>query len=187
MQKRRTRRPLAVNLRVNDEASMVEQQARITELTNKLRIASATLDEERQLVATGSDIRELMAARQLQVIDVRDTDPNGNHSPAFGRVFLTEGESLTLYAFDLNEGRVINAKRSFQVWAVPEAEKSSLRSLGFLHVDAKAQGRWVLRVDNLALVKEISSVCVTVERSAGGNQPSTQKMLYAYLAHANHS
>jgi hypothetical protein len=114
-------------LRVNDEASMVEQEARTTKLTSKLRIASATLDEERQLVATGSDIRELMAARQLHVIDVRDTDPNGNHSPAFGRVFLTEGESLTFYAFDLNEGRVINAKCSFQVWAVPEAEKKRAR------------------------------------------------------------
>jgi hypothetical protein len=45
----------------------------------------------------------------------------------------------------------------------------------------------VLKVDNPELVKEISSVFVTVERSAGGDQPSRQKMLYAYLAHANHS
>jgi hypothetical protein len=173
-------------LRINDEASLVEQLARITELTDKLRIASATVDQERQLAAAGKDVRELMASRQLHVIDVRDTDPNGNHSPAFGRVFLTEGESVTFYAFDLNEDRVMNAKRSFQVWAVPEAEKSSPRSLGFLHVDAKAQGRWVLKVDNPELVKEISSVFVTVEPSAGGNQPSGQKMLYAYLGEPNH-
>ena len=31
-------------LRINDEASLVEQQTRINELSNKLRIASATLD-----------------------------------------------------------------------------------------------------------------------------------------------
>jgi hypothetical protein len=173
-------------LRINDEASMVEQQTRITELSNKLRVASATLDQERQLAAAGKDVRELMASRQLHVIDVRDNDPNGNPCKAFGRVFLAEGKSLTFYAFDLNEDRVLNAKRSFQVWAVPEAGKSSAHSLGFLHVDAKAQGRWVLKVDNPELVKEISSVFVTVEPSAGGKQPSGQKMLYAYLGEANH-
>jgi hypothetical protein len=176
----------ANQLRVSDEASMVEQQARIAELSDKLRVASATLDMERQLAAMGKDIPELIASRQLHVIDVRDTDPNGNHSPAFGRVFLTEGKSLTFYAFDLNEDRVVNAKRSFQVWAVPEAGKNSPRSLGFLRVDAKAQGRWVLKVDNPELVKEISSVFVTVELAAGGKQPSGQKMLYAYLGEANH-
>jgi anti-sigma-K factor RskA len=173
-------------LRINDEASMVEQQDRITELTDKLRTASATLDMERQFVAASKDLPELMAARQLHVIDVRDTDPNGNSSKAFGRVFLTEGKSLIFYAFDLNGDRVLSAKRTFQVWAVPEAGKNSPRSLGFLHLDAKAQGRWVLRVENPELVKEISSVFVTVEPAAGGKQPSGQKMLYAYLSEANH-
>jgi hypothetical protein len=172
-------------LRLDDEASMVEQQARITELTNKLRIASATLDQERQLAAAGQDVRELLASRQLHVIDVRDTDPNGNRRPAFGRVFLTEGKSLTFYAFDLTEDRV-NAKRSFEVWAVSETGKNSSRSLGFLHLDAKAQGRWVLNVENPDLVKEISSVFVTAEPAAGGKQPSGQKMLYAYLGDPNH-
>jgi hypothetical protein len=173
-------------LRIGDEASLVEQQTRITELTNKLRIASATLDMERQLVAAGKDIPELMAARQLHVIDVRDTDPDGNASESFGRVFLTEGKSLTFYAFDLNEDGAANAKRSFQVWAVLPTGKNSAHSLGFLHMDAKAQGRWVLRVENPELVKEISSVFVTVEPTAGGKQPSGQKMLYAYLGEANH-
>ena len=172
-------------LRVNDEASLVEQQTRITELSNKLRVASATLDMERQFVAAGKDIPELMAARQLHVIDVRDTDPDGNTSKAFGRVFLTEGKSLTFYAFDLNEERAANTKGGFQVWAA-DSGRNSARSLGFLRVDAKATGRWVLRVENPDLVKAISSVFVTVEPAAGGKQPSGQKMLYAYLGEANH-
>jgi hypothetical protein len=173
-------------LRINDEATLVEQQTRITELSNKLRIASATLDMERQLAASGKGIAELMAARQLHVIDVRDTDPNGNHSQAFGRLFLAEGRSLTFYAFDLDEERVANAKRGFQVWAVSQAGKDSTRSLGLLHVDAKAPGRWVLHVDNPDLVKEVSSVFVTSEPANGGKQPSGQKMLYAYLGQSNH-
>lgn len=173
-------------LRLNDEASLVEEEVRIAQLSDKLRVASATLDMERQLAASGKDVRELMASRQLHVIDVRDTDPNGNTNKAFGRVFLTEGKSLTFYAFDLNEDKGLDAKRSFQVWAVPEAGKNTSRSLGLLRVDAKAQGRWVLRVDSPELVGQINSVFVTVEPVAGGKQPSGQKMLYAYLGQANH-
>jgi hypothetical protein len=171
-------------LRVDTEASLVEQQTRITELTNKLRIASATLDMERQLAATGKDVRELMAARDLHVIDVRDTDADGKPSEAFGRVFLTDGKSLSFYAFDLNEEHAGNAKRNYQVWAVADGKVSS-RSLGSLHVDAKAPGRWVLKVDNPDLVKQISAVFVTSEPTAGAKEPSTQKMLYAYLGDAN--
>ena len=173
-------------LHLNDEASLVEEEVRIAQLSDKLRVASATLDMERQLAAAGKDVRELLAARQLHVIDVRDTDPDGNTNKAFGRVFLTEGKSLTFYAFDLNEERVLDAKRYFQVWAVPEAGKNTSRSLGFLRMDAKAQGRWVLKVDSPELVGKINSVFVTVEPAAGGKQPSGQKMLYAYLGEANH-
>ncbi len=173
-------------LRLNDEASLVEEEVRIAQLSDKLRVASATLDMERQLAAAGKDVRELMASRQLHVIDVRDTDPNGNTNKAFGRVFLTEGKSLTFYAFDLNEDRVLDAKRTFQVWAVPETGKNTSHSLGILRVDAKAQGRWVLKVENPELVKQINSVFVTVEPASGGKQPSGQKMLYAYLGEANH-
>jgi hypothetical protein len=173
-------------LRLNDEASLLEEEVRIAQLSDKLRVASATLDMERQLAAAGKDVRELMASRQLHVIDVRDTDPNGNTNKAFGRVFLTEDKSLTFYAFDLNENRVLDAKRTFHVWAVPEASKNSSRSLGLMRVDAKAQGRWVLKVENPELVGKINSVFVTVEPAAGGKQPSGQKMLYAYLGEANH-
>jgi hypothetical protein len=173
-------------LRINDEASLVEQQARITELSNKLRVASATLDMERRLAASGRDVPALMAARQLHVIDVHDTDPNGNPSQAFGRVFLAEGKSLTFYAFDLNEDKAANEKRSFQVWAALGTGNNSAHSLGFLRLDAKSQGRWVLDVENPELVKEISSVFVTIEPTVGGQQPDGQKMLYAYLGEANH-
>ncbi len=172
-------------LRIDSEAALVEQQTRITELSNKLRIANATLEMERQLAATGKDVRELMASRDLHVIDVRDTDANGKPSDAFGRVFLTEDKSLTFYAFDLNAERAESAKRKFQVWAA-ESGKNSSRSLGFLHTDAKAPGRWVLKVDNPDLVKQISAVFVTSEPAIGVKEPTSQKMLYAYLGEPNH-
>lgn len=174
-------------LRLNDAAALAEQETRIRELSDKLRIASATLDMERQLTAAGKDVRELMVARQLHVVDVHDTDPDGKPSRAFGRVFLAEGKSLTFYAFDLtDEERALNAKRIFEVWAVLEADKNSARSLGVLHVDAKGQGRWVLKVENPDLVKGINSVFVTVESATGSKQPNGQKMLYAYLGKTNY-
>jgi hypothetical protein len=173
-------------MRLNSDASLVEQEFRIAELSKKLRIASATLDMERQLTAAGKDVRELMGARELHVVDVHDTDSKGNPNKAFGRVFLTEGKSLTFYAFDLNEDRDLNGKRSFQVWAVPDTGADSARSLGFLHVDAKAQGRWVLKVDAPELLKKLNAVYVTAEPTAGRNQASGQKMLFAYLGSANH-
>jgi hypothetical protein len=176
----------ATQFRNSDIASLVEQQARITELSDKLRVASATLDMERQLTREGKDIRELLAARQLHVIDVRDTNPNGNPGKAFGRVILTEGKSLTFYAFDLNDNKGTDANRSFQVWAAPVAGANSARSLGFLRVDAKAQGCWVLKVDDPELVKQLNSVYVTAEPAIGSKQASRQKMLYAYLGQANH-
>jgi anti-sigma factor RsiW len=174
-------------LRLNDDASLAQQEARITELSNKLRIASATLDMERQLATAGQDVRELMVARQLHVVDVHDTDSNGKPSRAFGRVFLTEGKSFSFYAFDLNEDNGLNTKSSFQVWAVPEGSKNSARSLGFLQADAKAPGRWVLNVKSPELVKGINSVYVTAGSATGGKQRGGPKMLYAYLGTANHS
>lgn len=73
-----------------------------------------SLDMERQLSAAGRDIRELLVARQLHVVDVRDTDADGKPSPAFARVFLTEKKSLMFFAFDLNDAKVTNARAALR-------------------------------------------------------------------------
>lgn len=168
-------------LRAGDEASLVAQQVRVAELADQLRIASATLDLERQLTAAGKDIRELLVARQLHVIDVRDTDANGKPSKAFGRVFVIEGKSLTFYAFDLNEERAIDAKHRFEVWGTQQAAGSPARSLGFFYTDDKTQRRWALKVNDPLLLKEVDSVFVTVEPAGGVATPSGQSMLYTYV------
>jgi len=173
-------------LRDYDEASLIAQQVRLAELSDQLRIASATLDMERQLTAAGKDIRELLTARQLHVIDVRDTDTNGKPSKAFGRVFVTEGKSLTFYAFDLNEERSADAKHRFEVWGSQQAKGSPARSLGFLYTDDKAQRRWALKLNDPQLIKEVDSVFVTLEPAGGTSTPSGKAMLYAYLGQPNH-
>jgi hypothetical protein len=172
--------------RLSDQASLVADQVHINELGQQLKTAQASIDMERQLATAGKDVRDLMGARQLHVVDVRDTDPNGKVGKAFGRVFLTEGKSLIFYAFDLSDARKIDAKQTFQVWGQQEGKTSSLRSLGFLYVDDKTQRRWALKTEDPAAVKEIDSVFVTVEPEGGAKKPSGQRLLYAYLGEANH-
>jgi hypothetical protein len=172
--------------RSSDQAELVAQQVQVNELSQQLKTATTNVDMERQLASAGKDVRDLMGARQLHVVDVRDTDPNGKAGKAFGRVFLTEGKSLIFYAFDLADAKKMNAKQTFQVWGQQEGKTSSLRSLGFLYVDDKTQRRWALKTEDPAAVGEIDSVFVTVEPEGGAKKPSSQRLLYAYLGEANH-
>ena len=168
-------------LRSNDEATLAAQQVQIAELSDRLRIASATLDLERHLNAAGKDIRELLTARQLHVVDVRDTDSNGKPRKAFGRIFATEGRSLTFYAFDLDEERPIDAMHRFEVWGTQQAKAGPAHSIGFLYIDDHAQKRWTLKVNDPQLVKDVDAVFVTVEPARGSPEPSGHKLLYAFL------
>lgn len=172
--------------RTADQASNSALEFRIKEVSEQLRVANANLELDRQLLAGGRDVREIMGARGLHVVDVRDAGPTGKGSKPFGRVFLTEGKSLTFYAFDLNDGKSVNPKQTFEVWGQQEGKPGSSRSLGFLYVDDKAQKRWALNVDNPDLIKEVDSVFVTVEPAGGAKQPSGPRMLYAFLGEANH-
>jgi hypothetical protein len=91
--------------RASDQAELVAKQVHINELSRQSKTATANIDMKRQLATAGKDVRELTTARQLHVVDVSDTDPKGKAGNAFGRVFLTEGKSLILYAFDLNDAK----------------------------------------------------------------------------------
>ncbi|MGO9087538.1 MAG: hypothetical protein ACLQBK_20160 [Candidatus Sulfotelmatobacter sp.] len=167
-------------------AGLVTQQFRITALSEEIENQKATVERERQLTAAASDVRELMGARNLHIIDVADLDGQGKSKKSFGRVFYTEGKSLIFYAFDLSQ-KGSASKVSFQAWGQNQNSSSNVKNLGVFHVDDQVQKRWVLRVDNPELLKSVESVFVTVEPSPGRDKPSGQKLLYAYLGtQANH-
>jgi hypothetical protein len=171
----------------SDQASIVADQIRINELSEQLKTAKANMSNtQRQFMTASADVPNLMGARQLHVVDVRDTGPDGKPGKAFGRVFLTEGKSLVFYAFDLNDPAKNGAKKTFQVWGQREGKAGTLRSLGFLNVDGKSQGRWALKTNDAASFKEINSLFVTVEPQGGAKTPSGQRLLFAYLGEANH-
>jgi hypothetical protein len=173
--------------RAADQASIVADQFRINELSVQLKTAKAnTSNVQRQLATLSGDVPNLMGARQLHVVDVRDSGPDGKPGKAFGRIFLTEGKSLVFYAFDLNDPTRNGSKKTYQVWGQTEGRAGLLRSLGFLNVDSKTQQRWVLKSNDALTFKEINSLFVTVEPQGGAKTPSGQRLLYAYLGEANH-
>jgi hypothetical protein len=167
-----------------DQASLIEQAAQVQELSREVKLQQADLDREKELLSDGRDIREVMGARNLHILDVNDFDSKGNRKNAFGRIFYTEGKSLIFYAFDLYSSSRTNA--SFQVWGHNEAQRS-VTNLGIFFMDDQKQSRWVLRVNDPDVLAQIDSVFVTVERPGGAKRPTGDKRLYAYLGHpANH-
>lgn len=166
------------HMRVTDLAAFDAQGTRLREAFDQLRIATATLEVERQLAATGRDILQLMAAKQLVVIDVRDTDANGRANAPFARVFIAEGRTVRIFAFDMGAGAQA-APRRFQVWGEQLGRPGSVRSLGVLDLDDQTQNRWSLSLQNADLVRGVDSVFVTA--SARSNAPEGPRLLYAYV------
>lgn len=171
-----------------DQANLIETQVRVRDLSEQLAEKSSALEREKELLAAGRDVRELMASRNLHIVDVFDTDTKGKTSPAFGRIFLTEGKSLIFYAYDLNDPRVQSAGYHYRVWGKREGPSQRARSLGIFYSDDKSQKRWVLQYDDPKVLQEIDSVFVTLEPPNGNpTQPKGDKLMYAYLrGQANH-
>jgi hypothetical protein len=164
------------------ETSLVASQAELGSLTAKLKDESAALSRERELLAMGRDVSDLMGARNLHILDVVDTDARGKTRPAFGRIFFTEGKSLVFYAYDLNEAKMQKANYQYQVWAKKEGPNKPVRRLGIFYSDDKAQNRWVFKCDDANVVKEIDSVFVTVGRpNSNSTRPEGSPLMFAYL------
>jgi hypothetical protein len=160
------------------EAGLVAQQYRISELSDQLGAQMVALDREQQLLAEGRDIRDVMGARNLHIIDVHDQDAHGESRP-FGRIFLTEGKRLIFYAYDLDSANLKNA--SYQAWGQRADGGRAALNLGIFYIDDQKQSRWALKVEDPNLLKAIDSVFVTVEPHGGTKKPSGKKLMYAYL------
>ena len=173
--------------RAGDAATVAAQALEIRELSAKLSGQTEALDRETALLTASRDIRDLMGARNLHIVDVLDVDSKGKDRRAFGRVFYTEEKSLIFYAFDLGDRAATRRNASFQVWGARGPVQNSARSLGIFYVDDQKQNRWVLKFEDPRILAEIDSVFVTVEPQGGSARPTGRKFLYAYLkANPNH-
>ena len=175
--------------RASDSQSVIAaKELLVKDLNDQLSTQAASLNREREMLSVGRDVRDLMGARNLHIIDVHDANGAGKNQKSFGRIFYTEGKQLIFYAFDLDDKRIVNADYAFQAWGERLGQPSSVKSLGILYVDDKAQRRWSLKVDDPRQLSEINSVFVTLEPHGGEKEkPEGKRILFAFLGgEANH-
>jgi hypothetical protein len=166
----------------SNDAVVAVEEAELRELRNKLADEQAALDQQEALAARGSDVRDLVVARNLHIIDVHDRDGDGKNQRAFGRIFYTEGKSLIFYAYDLADPRKVDVKVSFYVWGERLGAEKPISSLGVFHNDDAKDGRWVLTFGDPGVLAQIDSVFVTVESSRKAvREPAGKRILFAFL------
>jgi Putative zinc-finger len=167
-------------------ADLVATQIQLRDLEGKLADQRTATEREQALaeVASSSEMRDVIASRNLHIIDVADVTNSGVRKP-FGRIFYTEGKSLIFYAYDLSGG---NGTKTFYAWGHREGDSDTTRALGSLHLDDPAQRRWVFKSNDAKVLAQIDSVYVTLEPTAkAGERPKGQKILSAFLGtQANH-
>jgi len=164
------------------DVALILQEAELRELRKKVDAQADLLRQQEELAARGSDVRDLVVARSLHIIDVHDRDGAGKSQRAFGRIFYTEGKSLVFYAYDLGDPRKVDAKVSFYVWGERLGTEKPIQSLGVFHNDDATDGRWVLTFDDPHVLAQINSVFVTVESPRKAiREPGGRRILFAFL------
>jgi hypothetical protein len=163
-----------------DQLRSASLEREITEAKARETQVSRTVDEQQQYLASDRDIRELMGARNLYIVDVFDVDKKGQMKNAFGRIFYTKEKSLIFYAFDLDQQRGVR-NAAFQAWGRKSTGQDVPLNMGIFYLDNEANRRWVLKFDNPEKLEQIDSVFVTVEPKGGSRHPSGKQLLYASL------
>ena len=167
--------------RAQDEAQDASLRNQIKDLYGQLREQEHTVSKQDELLSHDRDIRELMGARDLYVVDVYDVARDGNTQKSTGRVFYTKGKSLIFYAYDLDQEPGARSVSTFQAWGRRGPDKEQVLNLGIFYEDNAAKKRWVLKIDDPKALDEIDAVFVTVEPKGGSHKPSGKPLLSAYL------
>jgi len=164
------------------DTALVLQEGELRKLRKQVADEAEALGQQEALAARGADVRDLVVARNLHIIDVHDRDGNGKSQHAFGRIFYTEGRSLIFYAYDLSDPRKLDARISFYVWGERLGTEKPIKSLGIFHNDDANDGRWVLTFDDPQVLAQINSVFVTIESSKKSViEPGGQRIMFAFL------
>jgi len=180
--------------RSQQAAQVTEFEAKVADLSKQLQESGLTIaQQKRQLdekdVALGQgkellehdrDIRDLMGARKLHVVDVFHVGGADTDKP-YGRVFYTEGKSLIFYAYDLDQTPGVKRASTFQAWGRRGPNIDRAVNLGIFYEDNGANKRWVVKFDDPKSLAQIDGVFVTIEPDAHSNTPRGKQVLFAYL------
>jgi TolA-binding protein len=156
---------------------VADREARLTDV-------SASLDRERDMLSQGREVRDIMGARDLHIVDVVDRDGSGHPRKAFGRAFYTQGKSLIFYAFDLPAKNTADGKFVYAAWGSNSNDLNGkvARSLGIFYNDDQTQHRWAMKFDDAKLLEEIDTVFVTLEPAGKPfAAPTGKPLLEAYF------
>jgi hypothetical protein len=169
------------------DAILVAQQNATVDANQKVATLQAQLEQSRNLDTAKGMEKELIAARNLHIVDVYDTESSGSRKKAFGRVFYVEGRSLVFYAYDLSNAKRASKNLEFRVWGEQAGVKSVSVSLGVMHNDDPGQRRWVLTCDDPKVLGRINAVYISPDSdSRRGSETRGEKMMYAFLGSPNH-
>lgn len=161
------------------------EMARVDERNQELARESLTrihfVERQQKLLATDHDLRDILGARSLRIIDVYDVGTQGETEEPFGRIFYTQGKSLIFYAFDLDKQKGLKPGVVFQAWGDQAEGKDTPRSLGAFYMDDPSQNRWILKVDDTKLLSRIDYVFVTDNSHKEGKRPKGKPLLSAFL------
>ncbi len=171
---------LTADLR-NSQDETAKVSARNEELSQEALTKVRYAERQQKLLATDRDIRDILGARSLHIIDVYDVSSEGEFERAFGRIFYTEGKSLIFYAFDLDQQKGLKQGAVFRAWGQKGEGKETPRSLGVFYMDDPAQNRWVLKVDDSKALSRVDYVFVTDSSRKEGARPKGKPLLSAFL------
>lgn len=168
----------------SDQATIAGLQIEAANREAQLADLKSSVDRERQMLSADREIRDIMTARDLHMVDVVDTDGKGHVKKAFGRAFYTQGKSLIFYAYDLPANKVADGKFVYAAWG---SNSNKLREqkplkLGIFYSDDQTQHRWVMKFEDPKVLQEIDTVFVTLEPEGHPfTSPSGKPILDAYF------
>jgi len=166
------------------QATIQSLQYKLSDRETRLTEVSASVERERQMLSAGREIRDIMGARDLHIVDVIDRDGKGRVRKAFGRAFYTQGKSLIFYAFDLPTKNTADGKFVYAAWGSNSnnLNNKAAHNLGIFYNDDQTQHRWAMKFDDPKLLEEIDTVFVTLEPAGKPfAAPTGKPILEAYF------
>jgi hypothetical protein len=171
----------AVSSRESKEnVQLAALQTEISDLENRLRQKDREIAQDQDLLQHDRDIRDLMAARDLSIVDVYDSKRSGVFQKPVGRVFYTKDKSLVFYGYNLDQQPGLPRASTFQVWGTTRANETNI-SLGIFYRDDTSKSRWVLKYNDAKTIAQLDRIFVTVEPKGGSKQPTSKPLLTTSL------
>jgi hypothetical protein len=153
----------------------------VNDLNLDIKEKDKQIAESREPLDRDRDVRNLIGARNLYIVEIYDVGQSSDTQEPFGRVFYTKDKSLIFYGYDLDQQLDIRKAAAFQAWGGRGSDRQDAVSLGLLYKDDANQKRWVLKSNDAKTISQINAVFVTVEPKGRSAKPSGKPLLFTYL------